>query len=115
VSIIQILNCVFTKMSCGNRFQCGLKKVTRSSFQPDKPSNPELHGENQKRLNDLLKAREEMDRGFTTVTPPALAEPLQQQGHAPPIITTFSSESAPAAQTTPWKVPSALDYEKKNK
>jgi hypothetical protein len=111
VSLIQILNCVFTKMSCGNRFQCGLKKATRFSFQPDKPSNPELHSENQKRLSDLLKAREEMDRGFTTVTTPATTTP-----QVLPVITTFSSEpELQPTQTTPWKVPSALDYEKKNK
>jgi hypothetical protein len=54
-------------MSCGNRFQCGLKKPSRFSFQPDKPSNPELHNENQKRLNDLLKAREEIDKQFFTI------------------------------------------------
>ena len=98
-------------MSCGNRFQCGLKKATRFSFQPDKPSNPELHGENQKRLNDLLKAREDMDRGFTTVPGPP-APPTEPPPSALPVITTFSSEPA---QTTPWKIPSALDYEKKNK
>ena len=37
-------------MSCGNRFQCGLSKPSRSQFKPDKPSNTELHNENQKRL-----------------------------------------------------------------
>ena len=45
-------------MSCGNRFQCGLRKPSRFSFQPDRPSNPELHNENQKRLNadfEILK------------------------------------------------------------
>jgi hypothetical protein len=53
-------------MSCGNRFQCGLTKPSRFQFKPDKPSNPELHNENQKRLNDLLKAREEIDKQFLT-------------------------------------------------
>ena len=101
-------------MSCGNRFQCGLKKATRFSFQPDKPSNPELHNENQKRLNDLLKMREEMDKGFTTV-PMGPAPPTEPTAQVLSIITTFSSEPAVTAQTTPWKIPSALDYEKKNK
>lgn len=99
-------------MSCGNRFQCGLKKATRFSFQPDRPSNPELHNENQKRLSDLLKAREEMDKGLTTVTTPPTASIPQVL----PIITTFSSEpELQPAQTTPWRVPSTFDYEKKNK
>jgi hypothetical protein len=110
VSIIQILNCVFTKMSCGNRFQCGLKKATRFSFQPDKPSNPELHSENQKRLDDLLRAREEMDKGLTTAAPAAKSEMLSV-----PAITSVLCESLGAPHNTPWKIPSALDYQKKNK
>jgi hypothetical protein len=56
-------------MSCnnGNRFQCGITRFQKHSSIPDKPSNQELHSENQKRLNELLKAREAQDNGiFTT-------------------------------------------------
>jgi len=56
-------------MSCGNRFQCSLKKTTRFQFKPDKPSNPELHNENEKRLQDLLKSRDEIDQLFFAANP----------------------------------------------
>ena len=119
MSVIQILNCVFTKMSCGNRFQCGLKKATRFSFQLDKPSNSELHNENQKRLDDLLRAREEMDKGLPTAPPATTttATPSTFESAVLPVpaATTVLFESPGASQSTPWKIPSALDYQKKNK
>jgi len=58
-------------MSCGdgNRFSCGLKRFQAHKFTPDRPANQELHNENQKRLNDLLRLREEQDKGiFKEVT-----------------------------------------------
>jgi hypothetical protein len=52
-------------MSCGgNRFECALRKKSRLSTQSDRPSNLELYNENQKRLNELLRAREEIDNHF---------------------------------------------------
>lgn len=56
-------------MSCGsgNRFQCGVTRFKKHSFPPDKPSNQELHNENQKRLSELLKAREDIDKQFLTL------------------------------------------------
>lgn len=51
-------------MSCGNRFECALRKNSRLSTQSDRPSNLELYNENQKRLSDLMKAREEIDNHF---------------------------------------------------
>jgi hypothetical protein len=129
VNVIQILNCVRIQMSCGNRFQCGLSKPTRTSFRPDRPSNPELHNENQKRLGDLLKAREEMDKGLFT---PVVAEEQHEPPHADmsklrdPMFyypdtkpTTFQQDMATVvytiSTTTPWRVPSASDFEKNNK
>lgn len=85
-------------MSCGNRFQCGLSKPSRFQFQPDKPSNPELHNENQKRLSDLLKAREDMDKAFTAPASAQSQKPVQQFTELEPINTAY----------TPWKTPSAL-------
>ena len=113
-------------MSCGNRFQCGLSKPTRTSFRPDKPSNPELHNENQKRLSDLLRARDEMDKGlFTPVVnevQPQPTEPTSSKLHDPmfyfPIMkpSPFQQDMATAvssiATTTPWRVPSSSDFEK---
>ena len=59
-------------MSCGgNRFECALRRNSRLSTQSDKPkeaygkpSNLELYNENQKRLSDLMRAREEIDNQF---------------------------------------------------
>ncbi len=60
-------------MSCGsgNRFQCGITRFQKHSFTPDKPSNIDLHNENQKRLNELLKSREALDKSFTMISPPS--------------------------------------------
>lgn len=110
-------------MSCGNRFQCGLKKPSRFQFQPDKPSNPELHNENQKRLNDLLKAREDIDKQFFSSTqPPKTVDTsnvsLQIVDNS--ISTTTTTTYGPWSNIndnnfTPWKVPSTSDYQTKLK
>jgi hypothetical protein len=121
-------------MSCGNRFQCGLKKPSRFQFQPDKPSNPELHNENQKRLNDLLKAREEIDKQFLTsnikISEMSNSEslPLKSTGrhettamtvHMPEALENVTYEPWSNNSTndsfTPWKIPSATDYQAKPK
>ena len=92
-------------MSCGgNRFQCNLTKASRLQFKPDKPSNPELHNENQKRLNDLLKAREEIDKQFQTSTPTQSITP---------IIKEYTPWMSNDTNFTPWKVPSTSDYQSK--
>jgi hypothetical protein len=83
-------------MSCGNRFQCGLRKASRFSFQPDKPSNPELYNENQKRLNELLKAREDIDKQFFSSN--------QNEINHTAINSKIKDSST---STTPWTTPSA--------
>jgi hypothetical protein len=88
-------------MSCnGNRFVCGLRKPQRFSFAPDKPSNPELHNENQKRLSDLLKARELQDQTFTPSNTSQVKSSIVHQlvTEAPMIVNT---------DYTPWTTPSA--------
>lgn len=106
-------------MSCGNRFQCGLRKPSRFQFQPDKPSNPELHNENEKRLSDLLKAREEIDKQFFATTT-KLSDNSAITIHNPKLLenTTFepwSTNDTTNTNFTPWKVPSATDYQNKTK
>lgn len=91
-------------MNCGNRFQCGLTKSSRHPFKPDKPSNTILHHENQIRLNELLKAREEIDKQY--LTPTTLSQPIENTVHRPQISDTIF---------TPWKVPSTNDYQTKTK
>ena len=105
-------------MSCGNRFQCGLSKPSRFQFKPDKPSNPELHNENQKRLNDLLKAREEIDKQFLSSTSKS-SETTTMTIHNPEKLenTTYEpwANNTSNDNFTPWKVPSATDYQSKAK
>jgi hypothetical protein len=107
-------------MSCGgNRFQCGLTKASRFQFKPDKPSNPELHNENQKRLNDLLKAREEIDNQFLTTTSKT-PETTAITIHNPEVINeniTYEpwTTNVTTGNFTPWKTPSATEYQSKAK
>jgi hypothetical protein len=56
-------------MSCGGtRFQCGINRFQKHSFTTDKPSNQELHNENEKRLSELLNIREQQNHLFTPNT-----------------------------------------------
>ena len=60
-------------MSCGGSmlsgFSCGAKRFDKYKFTTDKPSNPTLHKENEQKLNDLLRIREEQDnRVFAPIT-----------------------------------------------
>ena len=51
-------------MSCGNSFSCGIHRFDKYKFaQHDKPANKILHDENEKRLNELLRLREQQDSG----------------------------------------------------
>lgn len=100
-------------MSCGNRFQCGLTKLSRNQFQPDKPSNPELHNENQKRLNELLKARGDIDKQFNNNNIQNISSILVKT------IDTLSDDLTKTEDIsnnfTAWKVPSTSDYKAKIK
>lgn len=52
-------------MSCGgNRFACGIRRFEKHKFEPNRPSNQELHNENESRLSELLRAREQQDQAF---------------------------------------------------
>ena len=106
-------------MSCGNRFQCGITRFQKHSFAPDKPSNQELHNENQKRLSDLLKAREEIDNQFLAKNI-KLSESSAITIHNPEILeyTTYEPWTANEKTNetfTPWKIPSATDFQAKPK
>ena len=96
-------------MSCGNRFQCGITRFQKHSFTPDKPSNVELHNENQKRLSDLLKAREDIDKQFLTST--KQSEPTTMTIFKPEEITTNSvTNSVTNTNYTPWSTPQGGQY-----
>jgi hypothetical protein len=102
-------------MSCGgNRFECALKRKSRLTTQSDRPSNLELYNENQKRLSELMKAREEIDNQF--FRPIDSQEPIATRELGPRSvdcllkenITVDDIEMNPIITTyTPWVVPSA--------
>jgi hypothetical protein len=102
-------------MSCGNRFQCGLSKPSRFQFQPDKPSNPELHNENQKKLSELLRAREDMDKAFFTPSQGTQQTQQTQQTTQEQKPLQQFNELEPSNNTdyTPWKIPSTDIFNKK--
>jgi len=106
-------------MNCGNRFQCGITRFQKHSFTPDKPSNLELHNENQKRLNDLLKAREDIDKQFLSANPTATT--VSKTIPAFDTITPQSLQNTIVTLTeknttyTPWSIPSTEYYQVKPK
>ena len=105
-------------MSCGNRFECALRKKSRLSTHSERPTNLELHNENQKRLNDLMKAREEIDNYF--FKPIVSAKPVVSQKINTRSIDCLLQESITVddiemnnpttAIFTPWVVPSATNF-----
>jgi hypothetical protein len=90
-------------MSCGdgNRFVCGIKRMAKhATFAPDKPTNAGLHTENEKRLSELLRLREQQDKGVFEA-PSMMLESTSSAGAG----TGFG-----VPQFTPWTAPSAADY-----
>jgi hypothetical protein len=72
-------------------FVCGMRKFDKHKMMAaDRPSNNALYQENQKSLSDLIKQREQQDKGMYV----PIIVPIQ-----PPVITTNPSY-------TPWKTPS---------
>jgi hypothetical protein len=72
------------KMSCGggNRFVCGMRRFDKHSFTPDKPTNPELYNDNNKRLQELLNQRAMQDKGiFNTADKPEVNYDYFGVGH----------------------------------
>ncbi len=54
-------------MSCnGNRFICGMRRFDKHSTQQDKPTNNELHDNNNKRLQEMMNIRALQDKGIFT-------------------------------------------------
>jgi len=87
-------------MSCGgNRFACGIRRFEKHKFEPNRPSNQELHNENENRLSELLRAREQQDQAFfPTQTGDSASSSTTVAA------TTSTSVSTPTEQSTytPW-------------
>ena len=95
----QILNPVSLIMSCGNRFSCGIKRFQQASFAPNKPTNPELHQENESRLSELMRLREEQDKALSFQPAPTTSETLPVSASS----TTLSMQPVQRSQTYhPW-------------
>jgi hypothetical protein len=89
-------------MSCGNRFSCGIKRFQQPSFAPDRPSNPELHQENENRLSELMRMREEQDKMHSF-------QPIKGVNFSPKHNISSSSDNT----YTPWVPPAASDVTSK--
>ena len=74
-------------------FVCGMRKFDKHKMMtPDRPSNNALYQENQKSLSELMRLREQQDKGsYTPVIAPASVQP---------------SIMTPNTTYTPWKTPS---------
>jgi hypothetical protein len=81
-------------MSCGNRFSCGIKRYQQPTFAPDRPSNPELHKENETRLSELLRLREEQDKALSFSTSTSAPAKVVQD--------TAPMSSSSDGNYTPW-------------
>jgi hypothetical protein len=77
------------------RFVCGMRRFDKHKVNTEQPSNPALHQENQKSLSELIRLREEQDRG--TFQPIVKEETTMQM--AIPV-------KQDAVVYTPWKTPS---------
>jgi hypothetical protein len=76
------------------RFVCGMRRFDKHKVNTDQPSNAALHQENQKSLSELIRLREEQDRGTFQ---PIAKEELQ-------VIPVDLKQDT--AVYTPWKTPS---------
>lgn len=70
-------------MSCGRSFSCGIHRFDKYKVaQSDKPANKELHDENEKRLSELLRQREQQDQGvFQPIQAPVIVDPVEPIVH----------------------------------
>lgn len=80
-------------------FVCGMRKFDKHKMAAsDRPNNNALYQENQKSLNDLIKQREQQDKGSFTLIP-----------HTPYLLTsTTPSTTNHIVVYTPWKTPSSI-------
>jgi hypothetical protein len=85
-------------MSCGNRFSCGIKRFQQPSFAPNRPTNPELHQENESRLSELLRQREEQDKRFSYASESSETVSTSIQPSVLPLQNDSSSTYSPWVQ-----------------
>ena len=81
------------------RFVCGMRRFDKHKVNTEQPSNAALHQENQKSLSELIRLREEQDRG---TFPPIVKEETQIVSKVIPTVQPVKD----TAVYTPWKTPS---------
>ena len=91
-------------MSCGgNRFSCGIRRFEKHKFEPNRPSNQELHNENETRLSELLRAREQQDQAFFPAQTSSSAVTTTTTTVTTTVATTKTTLMKPAESTyAPW-------------
>ncbi len=45
-------------MNSGSRFSCGIRRFDKHKDSSERPTNQQLHNENEKKLQELIKLRE---------------------------------------------------------
>ena len=80
-------------------FKCGMRRFDKHNTVPSKPSNTQLHNENQAKLSELLRLREEQDKGAFPLTTPSVTPSIALVKDDTPIILNDTY--------TPWKTPSS--------
>jgi hypothetical protein len=78
------------------RFVCGMRRFDKHKVNTEQPSNAALHQENQKSLSELIRLREEQDRGTF--------QPIIKEETA--IVQMVVPVKQDAVVYTPWKTPS---------
>lgn len=98
-------------MSCGNRFVCGMRRFDKYKISSDRPNNPVLHNENEQRLNQLMKEREELNKQLnsTSYIQPQPIPSVQINSFKSPeqINEKKRNEKNEINPYTPWKTPSS--------
>ena len=80
-------------------FICGMRRFDKHKIANDKPTNQVLHNEQQQKLSELLRLREQQDKGtFTSIT---------VTNKVMPTVTNTVTNTATNESYTPWKTPSS--------
>lgn len=93
-------------MSCGNRFVCGMRRFDKYKISSDRPNNPTLHNENEQRLNQLLKEREDLNKQLYPVSSNSTSE-LSYSKIESFQIQNNNKQINSNSFYTPWKTPSS--------
>jgi len=78
-----------------------MRRFDKHNTTPSKPSNVQLHNENQSKLSELLRLREEQDKGAFPLTVPAA------QSVTPSNVSIQVDVPITHADYTPWKTPAS--------